>query len=308
METTVTSPSRYHTCQTRGVEYPSFRRYTLEDPCYVARQAARFDVDDAFGTEDQTDGIQGKHYGKTTVEQVDAEPRPRGPGRTSNQYGTFDNHTPSDKQVAFIKRLCAERGLEVDPTWIRTKSRCSAEIDRLIKIPATVVPADVPRASEKQQAFLRSLLAERDLVTDETEAMLAAISKTQASAMIEQIKATPRVVNNHKADGTRATTIAEDGFYVLEHGDHVDVYKVQRAVHGSGNLYAKRLVPGVDGAKGTWEYEGRAPLSLPLERLTLERAKELGRLYGMCVKCGATLTDERSIEAGIGPICGSRGW
>jgi hypothetical protein len=35
-------------------------------------------------------------------------------------------------------------------------------------------------------------------------------------------------------------------------------------------------------------------------------AKTLGSLYGFCVRCGATLTDDASIKAGIGPICAKR--
>lgn len=42
------------------------------------------------------------------------------------------------------------------------------------------------------------------------------------------------------------------------------------------------------------------------ERLTLEQAQEFGRLYGVCGICGATLTDETSIAAGIGPVCAGR--
>jgi hypothetical protein len=40
--------------------------------------------------------------------------------------------------------------------------------------------------------------------------------------------------------------------------------------------------------------------------MSLEEAKAFGRLYGVCVRCGATLTDEQSIEAGIGPVCAGR--
>jgi hypothetical protein len=37
--------------------------------------------------------------------------------------------------------------------------------------------------------------------------------------------------------------------------------------------------------------------------MTLDQAKAFGALYGACCNCGKTLTDERSIEAGIGPVC-----
>jgi hypothetical protein len=44
----------------------------------------------------------------------------------------------------------------------------------------------------------------------------------------------------------------------------------------------------------------------PEDKMTLEAAQAFGRLYGICCRCGATLTDETSIAAGIVPVCGSR--
>ena len=81
------------------------------------------------------------------------------------------------------------------------------------------------------------------------------------------------------------------------------IYKVQKAVHGSGHLYAKVLI--VDGpGEGHFEYaQGAVRTLTAADRMTAEEAAEFGRLYGMCIVCGATLTDEESIERGIGPIC-----
>lgn len=86
------------------------------------------------------------------------------------------------------------------------------------------------------------------------------------------------------------------------------IYKVQRAVHGSGNLYAKRLSPPDEfGGKAKFEYAPGAIRRLSIdERMTLEEAKEWGALYGTCCVCGRTLTNEESIEAGIGPVCSGR--
>lgn len=82
------------------------------------------------------------------------------------------------------------------------------------------------------------------------------------------------------------------------------IYKVQRAVHGSGHLYAKRL----EGER--FEYAPGALNSLsPEDKMTLEECKEYGALYGVCCVCGRTLTNEQSIADGIGPICaGKAGW
>lgn len=88
------------------------------------------------------------------------------------------------------------------------------------------------------------------------------------------------------------------------------IYKVQAAVHGSGHLYAKRLVvtEGYDGSiVANFEFAQGVIRQLYAEdRLTIEDAKEFGALYGTCCVCGRTLTNETSIEAGIGPVCAGR--
>jgi hypothetical protein len=91
------------------------------------------------------------------------------------------------------------------------------------------------------------------------------------------------------------------------------IWKVVVAVHGSGRLYAQRLVAGTKTVgdlaipEGHFEYDGGAIRRInPAWRLSLEEAKTLGSLYGFCVRCGATLTDDVSIKAGIGPICAKR--
>src|SRR5690554_3742006 len=96
----------------------------------------------------------------------------------------------------------------------------------------------------------------------------------------------------------------EDGMYVLDG----TIYKVQHAVHGSGNQYAKRLVPPAqEGGRATFEYAPGVVRKLrPEHRMTMEQAKEFGALYGTCCQCGRDLTNEDSTEAGIGPICGSK--
>jgi hypothetical protein len=84
-----------------------------------------------------------------------------------------------------------------------------------------------------------------------------------------------------------------------------EVYKVQKAVHGSGHAYAKKLVQDDAFARG-WGFiyaKGAIRDLTPEHRMTLDQAKEFGAIYGVCCNCGATLTNEESIELGIGPIC-----
>ncbi len=120
------------------------------------------------------------------------------------------------------------------------------------------------------------------------------LTKQGASKLIEWLGSLPF---------TRTTTATasgelEDGFYEFPDGP---IAKVQHAVHGSGNQYAKLL----NTETGKFEFVpgliGRVRREATL--LPLERAAELGKLYGICICCGRTLTDETSIANGIGPIC-----
>lgn len=107
-----------------------------------------------------------------------------------------------------------------------------------------------------------------------------------------------------EARGVPSTPKQGDPPEGIHYADGV-VYKVQAAVTTTGKLYAKRL-------SGTaWEYVGRQPFAHLSEAtlMTRENAEEYGKLYGVCCMCGRLLTDERSIERGIGPVCaGRQGW
>lgn len=111
-----------------------------------------------------------------------------------------------------------------------------------------------------------------------------------------------------------------------------EIFKVQRSPT-TGRLYTKRLVVERDclghetteGAIGdtvycdgscqssddvsvTFEYYPGALSGLSeATRMSLDDAKAFGALYGVCCRCGRTLTDESSIAAGIGPVCAEKG-
>lgn len=93
--------------------------------------------------------------------------------------------------------------------------------------------------------------------------------------------------------------ITRDGMYGIDG----NVVKVQRAVHGSGNLYARLLNP--DTGKFTYQ-KGLIFRLRDSMRMSLDEAKAFGALYGRCCVCGALLTNEDSINAGIGPVCAGR--
>lgn len=158
------------------------------------------------------------------------------------------------------------------------------------------------RATEKQVDFINSLLTRHELTDTNRQsveaALLRGISKTEASQMIDWIKSLP-----HKATPSAPKT--EDVNLEGMHRFNGRIFKVQVAVHGSGRLYAKELKQyGED-----WSFEFAPGMIHKLSsatKMTLEQAKEFGALYGTCCVCGRTLTNETSIEEGIGPVCAGR--
>jgi len=115
-----------------------------------------------------------------------------------------------------------------------------------------------------------------------------------------QYEAVVRSLDQAPREGAKGAS--QDGWYKV--GE--DIFKVQKAVHGSGNLYAKKLVVSGHG-QASWEYAPGVVRQLGEDqRLTVEEAAAFGKLYGVCAICGRTLTDEESIERGIGPVCKGR--
>lgn len=121
------------------------------------------------------------------------------------------------------------------------------------------------------------------------------------------------VLNCARADVLRAANFATptveltDGFFQTVDG--TDVYKIQWNQTNT-RLYGKSL------NDGRFEYDTSAARTVQtglgtgaIVPLTKERASAFGHLYGRCMVCSRKLTDEESIEAGIGPVCASRqGW
>lgn len=159
----------------------------------------------------------------------------------------------------------------------------------------TVLATQSP-ATDKQIEFLIKLLAEK--IEDPAKALDAIkwvnehkLSKATASAKISEYMAMPTV---RKAFSS--TSELDEGMYRMND----EIFKVYRTQ--AGHLATKQLTE--DG----FEYMGRKPLhSLTAEhRMTLDEAKEYGKVTGTCCNCGRTLTNEESIEAGIGPICAGK--
>lgn len=154
-------------------------------------------------------------------------------------------------------------------------------------------------STPKQRSFIASLRQERGM-----EAGSFAGTKREASEEISRLLAMP------KAQQPKATRPEpEDGIYLdpAKGNETGTIFKVYKMVHGSGRQGVKRLVINEDQT-GTFDYCGLAVKHLPetSKKMTLEEAKMFGSIYGFCVRCGATLTDENSIEQGIGPVCATK--
>lgn len=184
-----------------------------------------------------------------------------------------------------------------------------AEIDAA---PAPQIPAPRRTGSPAAIKFAVDLMvnklgAEQDVAQRQAEAL----APRQLSELIDRLKPLP---NKPKPPAPGA--VIEDGMYRNPHTG--DIFKVQKAVHGSGNLYAKLLVVDqawerdADGkilveGEAHFEYAPGAIRTLQAEwRMNLEQAKQYGALYGVCVRCGKTLTLEASIERAMGRTCAGK--
>lgn len=121
-----------------------------------------------------------------------------------------------------------------------------------------------------------------------------------------------RLEANRPPAGTesRAQAVLSDGWYY--NAETNEVFKVVRAVHGSGNLYAKIL----NTSDGKWDYaRGAIRRIQPDWKMSLQQALEFAKatsldpqsaLYGRCWVCGRTLTREDSIERRMGAVCAGK--
>ena len=132
--------------------------------------------------------------------------------------------------------------------------------------------------------------------------------QTYQTSFAEQAGRPPQAPRDQFAPPRTAQNL-EDGMY-RRPKDGV-IFKLHHTTHGANIQVAKQLIvvnPLVNPAVVKFEYKGRKPLYTlkPEMRMTLDEAREFGALYGSCMICGRTLTNELSIHLGIGPVCGSR--
>lgn len=158
-------------------------------------------------------------------------------------------------------------------------------------------------ATPAQISFL-STLCSRRRVPVAVASLLALATATPSRVSAREIS---QAIDAAKASpwAEQRTVTAEKGYYLVDCVVHAVV-----ASKETGNLYAKRLVIGTtaSGAKhASWEYaKGGIYACTPDRRLSLDEAKAMGKLHGICMICGKQLTDVQSVENGIGPVCAKR--
>jgi hypothetical protein len=158
-------------------------------------------------------------------------------------------------------------------------------------------------ASEKQVAFVQKLIGER-LTATLPEQMLESLADLQsgeeitggqASALIDALMAAPRKPKAEAKPGYY--TLAGDVFVVVQNKAKTHTYAKQMVIHLTAD----------DKKRGSWEYKpglgAQLAKSVPL---TVQEAARLGHLHGICMVCGAALTDPKSVTNGIGPVCAKR--
>jgi len=96
-----------------------------------------------------------------------------------------------------------------------------------------------------------------------------------------------------------ANPVVESGMYENDEG----IFRV-KCSRETGNLYAMRFYPTANTKSERFVYEKGAVHKLRAsDRMTVERARELGAEMSICCVCGADLTDAKSVAKGIGPVC-----
>lgn len=216
--------------------------------------------------------------------------------KAGNQYGTFKVKFCSPSQGKFIERLLNERVHEfniTNPYQVNIK-HASRIIEQLLACPKKLEL--IPPISEKQISFIDLLFKTRQGADYETYNYLRnsklksihELNKDQASDLITKLQSLPKIVLEP----------AEVGAYNFN-GEIISVRKGRQ----SGNTHAFRF----NHETKQWEFARGVVYQIrPEMKLTLSQASQFGVLTGTCVHCGVTLTQRKSVIAGMGRVCASK--
>lgn len=173
-------------------------------------------------------------------------------------------------------------------------TRLLDEAVKLLAARTEVTGAEWPEAANA----VRSMRREMDRMT-----------RSEASAAIGQAMDNNEMLRQElEGLGVQEEPTLSEPQYVSETGMYqVDgrIFKVLPS-RNSDRHYAKELVGEGDGTYRFAYARGAMRFLRAEHRMTDEQAREFGRTTGICCVCARLLTDPKSIEAGIGPVCAGK--
>ena len=151
--------------------------------------------------------------------------------------------------------------------------------------------------TEKQQAFIEKLLAERDVTGTAYEGWTPDWSRATsaaASSVIDYLLTLPVQEDREPEAGVYETP--DQRWFRVYHGQQSGKMLVKE-IHAEHGLMGDMEV--------SYEYLGTASKHLPgnARRMSLEEVGSLGIATNHCMICGRRLDDPESVDRGIGPVC-----
>jgi hypothetical protein len=149
-------------------------------------------------------------------------------------------------------------------------------------------------ATDKQQAFIAKLLAEKDLSGTAYQGWTPDWSRSTPQTATLVITTLLKLPKNVASDPVAGVYEAGD--------DLVRVYLGQK----TNRMLATKVV-FVDG-RVDYEYLGLARNKVPAgaRRLSLDEVGALGKSWDHCLMCGRRLDVPESVDRGIGPVCAAK--
>lgn len=272
---------------------------TTQESCGACGRA--FDsLDEVFSHEcSEIPETVAEHHPLRRSDNVDAPERVEGRGGKSykrmdkgNRYGGWcvkcNGYVP-EQAGYLVKDNSKQRGGTV---WgvVHKPGECQTQVE------ATQPARPTGGMSEKQESFLRTLLAERQPDAD-PDGVVRTINEMPnprqgASAMIEALLSIPKPakVKNDELE------LVKGDVHVVE-GEYYRVHEAQ----GSGRQYACKW----DGTR--FEYERGAISKLnESNKITAEEAAAFGHMFERCCFCSAAIDTPESVAVGYGPICATK--
>lgn len=244
---------------------------------------------------------------------------------SSRQARMFASPEAQKYAVSLIGQVWADDPTTAAELAVNVPTMTATEVSRLIDTAKLIVKDHQPprMVTKGQKRYLTSLT--HNLMGGDPDLLAAIDTMTfdQAKKALDILTKLPAAQHRPKiAEATGVKTVERPEREPIVEGMYRDpdgtVIKVQVAHHGSGKLYAKRLVvldqprelKNGKVAGGEFVYTaGLINKVQPEWRMTLDEAMEWGQLYGICCRCGTVLTDDQpggSIERGIGPVCAKK--